>query len=102
MVGNFENMRVGNGAEQVAHEAVEFGIGDQVSGLLVAQRSTENTRKAEQRRVAAGEAIRTAVGADQFALDAKSGGLQRNEMYVLESSAVNGLTKHACESPLLK
>src|ERR1700677_3221438 len=102
MVGNFQNVRVGDGAQQVAHETIEFGIGDQVSSLLVAQCSTQDAREAEQRRVAAGEAIRTAVGADQFALDTKRGGLQRNEMYVLESSAVNGLAKtHCVSSPKL-
>jgi hypothetical protein len=69
-----------------------------MSRLLVAQSSAQHPGEAEQRGIAAREAIRPAIGADQFALDAKRSGLKRNEMNVLESSAVNGLTEHACVS----
>jgi hypothetical protein len=34
------------------------------------------------------------IGADQFALHAKCGGLQRNKIYVLERGAVGRLAKH--------
>src|SRR5580658_281754 len=87
-------MRVRDGAEQVADETVEFRICDEVSRLLVAQRSAENTREAQQSGIAAGQAIGSAVGADQFALNTKRGRLKGNEMNVLESSAVNRLAKH--------
>jgi hypothetical protein len=76
MAGNVEKLPVydlgiGNRAEQVADETVEFRIGDEMSRLLLAQSSAQNARQAEQRRVATGEAIWPAVGADQLALDAK-------------------------------
>ena len=38
---------VGYGSEQIADQAIEFAIGDQVCGLLVSQGSTENTRKSD-------------------------------------------------------
>ncbi len=60
----------------------------------MAQRSAENAGKAEQSGIAAGQAIRPAIGADQFALDTKCGGLQGNEMNVFEGGAVNGPAKH--------
>ncbi len=91
---------VGNSAEQIADEAIEFGIGDEVRGLLVAQRSTEHAREAEQSGIAAGQAIWAAISANQFALNAKCGGLKRDEMNVLKRRAVNSLaiTKHACDA----
>ncbi len=45
---------------------------------------------------AASQAVGPAVGADQLALDAKRGGLQRNKVNVLESTAIDRLTKHDC------
>src|SRR5437588_9127427 len=59
IVRDVQHMGIGHGAEQVADEAIEFGIGDEVSGLLLAKRSAKNTGEAEQRIVAAGKAIRS-------------------------------------------
>ena len=42
-----QEMRIGDGTQQVADQAVEFGIGDEVSGLLMAHRSAENAGKTE-------------------------------------------------------
>jgi len=64
---------------QIRTRTVEFGIGDEMSGLLVTQRSTQNSAKGLRAKYAAGQAIRAVVGADQFALDAEGGGLQRDE-----------------------
>ena len=64
MVGKVQNLRIGNRAQQVADKTVEFRIGDEMRRLLVAKGSAQNTRKAEQRRVATSQAIGTAVGAD--------------------------------------
>jgi len=92
--------RIRDSAEQVADEAIKFGIGDEVGGLLMPKRSTEHAREAEQSCIAAGQAIRAAIGADQFALNTKRGGLKRYEMNVLKRRAVNSLaiTKHACDA----
>ncbi len=94
MVRNVEKLGIGDCAQQVADETVEFRIGDEMRRLLLAKGSPQNAGKAEQRRVAAGEAIRAAVGADQFALDAKRCRLERDEINVLESRAINRLAKH--------
>ncbi len=69
-----------------------------MSRLQVAKGSAEHSRKTDQRRVAAREAIRPAVGADQFALDAKCSRLKRDEINVLECGAVDRLAKHDCKS----
>jgi hypothetical protein len=66
--------------------------------LLIPQRPTQNARETQQRRVAASQAIRSAIRTDQFALNAKRGGLKRNEMNILERGAVNCLAKHKCLS----
>jgi hypothetical protein len=66
--------------------------------LLLAQRSPEYPGETQERRISAGQAIRTAIGADQFALDAERGGLKGNEMNVLEGAAINRLAEHACLS----
>jgi hypothetical protein len=102
-VGNVQrfsvpDLWVGDSAQQVADEAVELGIGDEMCGLLMAQRPAQNAREAEQGRIATGEAKGPAIGADQFALDAKRGGLKRNEIYVFERGAVNSLAKHCLRS----
>ena len=94
MIRNIEKIRIGDGPKQVADKTVEFGIGDEMGGLLVAKSSAQNTGEAEQRRVATGQAGCSAVGADQFALDAKRRRLKRNEVNVFESSAVHRLAKH--------
>ena len=101
MLGHVDDLRIGHSAQQVADEAVELGIGDEMSRLHVAQRAAQHAGKAQQRCVSAGETIRAAIGADQFALDAERRGLQRNEMNVFESGAINRLTKHDCESSQL-
>src|SRR5580704_898626 len=90
-----------DGAQQVADEVVEFGVEDQVRGLLVEQRSAEHAGQAEQRVAAAGQAIGLAVGADQLTLNAECGGLQRDKVDVFESIAVDRLAKHDDPSSLL-
>ena len=94
------NERIGHGAQQIAYQAVEFGVSDQVRGLLMPQSSAENARQAKQSGIAAGQAIGPTIRADQFALNAKCGGLKRDEMNVFKRSAVNSLTitKHACDA----
>ena len=68
-----------------------------MGGLLIAQGSAQDARKAQERSVAAGEANRAAVGADQFALNAKRRGIERNEMNVFKLGAINSFTEHARE-----
>ncbi|MGC1536763.1 MAG: hypothetical protein WA795_12725, partial [Candidatus Sulfotelmatobacter sp.] len=48
-----QDVRIGDGTKQIANQTVEFGIGDEVSGLLVAKGSAENAGKTEQRGIAA-------------------------------------------------
>jgi len=38
---------LGNAAEQIAYQIVEFDVVDKVGGLLAAQRSAEHAREAE-------------------------------------------------------
>ena len=70
---------VGYGSEQIADQAVEFAIGDQVCGLLVSQGSTENTRKSDYGCAAACQAIWLVAGADQLTLNTEHCRLQRNK-----------------------
>ena len=99
MIGVIEYCRVGNGTQQIANQIVEFGVGDQVRGLLVAERSTKDARKSEQRMAAAGWANGLAVVADQLALDAERGRLQRDKIDVLKFCGVQGLAKHDWQNP---
>ena len=85
-----------DGAEQVANQAVEFGISDEVRGLLMEERSSKNAGKPDQGMASACEAIRLGAGADQFTLNAKCGGLQRDKRDVLKSRAIHSITKHDC------
>ena len=94
MVCDVQNLRVGHRTQQVAHETVELRIGDEMSRLLLAKRSAQNSGEAEQGIVSASQAIRCATGTDQFALDAKCSGLKRDEINVFEGSAINRLAKH--------
>jgi len=103
MVGNVrefivQDAWIGDGTQEVADQTVEFGISDEVSGLLMAQGSAENAGKTEQRGIAASQAIGPAIGGDQFTLDAKGSRLKGNEMNVLERSAIDRLAKHDCLS----
>jgi hypothetical protein len=91
-------MGIGDGTQQIADQTVEFGIGDEVSGLLMAKGSSENAGETEQGVTAASQAIGPVIGGDQFTLDAKRSRLKRNKMNVLESRAVNRLAKHDCLS----
>jgi len=91
-----EKLGVRYGAKQVAHEAVEFGVGDEVGGLLVQQRSTEHARQSDQSVASAGQAVRLAIGTDQLTLDTECGGLQRDKTDVLKSRAIQSLAKHDC------
>jgi len=36
VIGIFEDVRIGNGSQQISDEIVEFGVGNEMSGLLVA------------------------------------------------------------------
>jgi len=65
-----QDMRIGDGTQQVADQTIEFGIGDEVGGLL-AKGSAENTGKTEQRGISASQAIGAVIGGDQFTLDAE-------------------------------
>jgi hypothetical protein len=98
MIGNVQCLRIGDGMEQVANEAVEFRIGDEVGGLLLPQRAAENAGEAEQRLISASQAIGPAVIADQLALNAEGSRLERNEIKFFEGRAVHRLTKHECVS----
>jgi hypothetical protein len=99
IVGSAHGLGIGNGAQEVADEAIQLGIGDEMGGLLGEQRSAKDARQAYQGLAAAGEAMGTVVSANQFTLDAESGRLQGNKIDVFESCAINGLAKHDCLSP---
>jgi hypothetical protein len=96
MISNVQCLRVRDGMEQVANEAVEFRIGDEVGGLLLPQRAAENAGEAEQGLISAGQAIGPAVIADQLALDAERSGLEWDEIEFFEGRAVHRSTKHEC------
>src|SRR5208337_3560 len=98
MVRNVHYLRIGHRAQQIANQAVELRVSNEMGRLLIAQTSTQNARETEQRHVAASQAVRSAIGTDQFALNAKCGGLQRKEMNILERGAVNRFAKHECVS----
>jgi hypothetical protein len=66
-----QNVWIGDGAQQITDQTVEFGIGDEVSGLLMAKGSAENAGKTEQRGIAASQAIGPVIGGDEFTLDAE-------------------------------
>jgi hypothetical protein len=76
IVGAIHGLGIGNGAQKVADETIELGIGDQMSGLLGEQRSPKDSGQAYQGRAATGQAVGAMVGADQLALDTKSGRLK--------------------------
>jgi len=76
MICIIQNCGIGNRAEQIADEIIEFGISDQVRRLLVAERSAKHARKPEEGMTATGQTVRLAVVADQLTLNAKRGGLQ--------------------------
>ena len=42
VVGQADYFRIGDGAEQVTHQIIELNVGDEMRGLLVAHRSSEN------------------------------------------------------------
>jgi hypothetical protein len=75
VIGDVGDVRVGHGAQQVANEVIQLHVGDEMGGLLVAQRSAQNARQTEQGVAAACQAIGLAVSADHLALDAECGGL---------------------------
>jgi hypothetical protein len=94
VVGEVCDERVRNGTEQVADQTVEFRIRDEMSRLLLAKSSAKDSRKTEHGRAPAGQATGPAAGTDQFALDAKRGGLKWNEINVFEGAAIHRLAKH--------
>ena len=79
----------------------KFEVGDEMRGLLVQQRSAQHARKAQQGMASARQAIGLAVGADQLALDAKCGGLQRDKINVLKSVPYTVLPNMIAGSSLL-
>src|SRR6267154_1193428 len=91
MVSQAHGLWIGNGTQQIADKAVEFGVGDEMRGLLLPKRSAQNTRQAEQRRISAGQAVRSMVSTDQLTLNAKCRSLQRDEIDFFESRAIHGL-----------
>ena len=68
-----------HGVQERKNDAVEFGIGDKVRGLLATQRSAKDAGKTEHSGAAAGETARRIVRADDFALHAEHRRLQRYE-----------------------
>src|SRR5260370_35053282 len=94
MVCDLQDVRIGDRSKQIAHKTVEFCIGDEMSGLLLTKGSAQNSGEAERRIASAGEAVRSAAGTDQFALDTKRGGLERHEVNVFETGAINLRPKH--------
>lgn len=62
-------MGIGDGTQQVADQAVEFRISNEMGRLLMAEGSAEDSGKTEQRGISAGQAIGPVIAGDQFALD---------------------------------
>src|SRR4029077_1873651 len=84
------------GTKQIAYETVEFGIGDEVRRLLMAERAAKDARESDQCLAAACQAIGTGIRADHFALHAECGGLQGDKVDVLESRNISSVAEHAC------
>src|SRR5579862_5096457 len=99
IVFELREIRIGNGAQKITHQVIEFRVSNKVSGLLTQKRTAEDARQAEQRATSAGEAGGAAVARDQLTLDAECCGLQRDKINVLKRVTINCLTKHACEGP---
>src|SRR5579863_8486580 len=62
VVRHGKDLRIRNGSKQIADQAVELGVGDQVGGLLVAQRTTEDARQADEALVSAGQTVWLVAG----------------------------------------
>ena len=86
------------GTEQIANEAVELGIGDEVRCLLMAERAAKDARESDQCLAAACQAIGTGIGADHLALHAECGGLQGDKVDVLESRNISSVAEHDCRT----
>src|SRR5580698_4000663 len=72
-----------NRAEQLAHQTIQFGVRDQMCGLLSAQRSSQNPRKTKHCRTTTSHAVGGVVLADQLTFNAKHSGLQGEKADVL-------------------
>ena len=83
-----QSLRIGHCAQQVAYEAVEFRVGDEMCGLLVQKGSAEHAREPKQGVAAASDTVGLTIGADQLTLDAEGSGLQRDKADVAESRAI--------------
>lgn len=81
-------------AKQVADEVIQFRVGNEVCGLLIAQGSPEQTREPNQRLAAARQTVRTGIRADHLALHAECGGLQRDKVDIPESRTVRAVAEH--------
>ena len=88
--------RLEDSAEQLTHKLIKFRIFDEVSGLLSAERASEDARQAQQSLASAGEAVLCAVLADELAFRTKRGALQGKKMRFLRGRP----TKiHRCSLP---
>ena len=68
-----------------AYKLIEFGVGDEVSGLLSTEGTAQYTRETEDGVAAAGEAVWSVIFADQFTLNAEDGHLQREKARLTRS-----------------
>ena len=91
MIRHIPELWVGHGSQQIAHQVVQLHVDDQMRGLLAAHRPAQHARKAEQGMASACQAIGLAVVADQLALHAEYGRLQRDEIDFLKCSTARGL-----------
>lgn len=73
----------GHGTKKFANQAIEFGVGNEMSGLLIAEGSAENAGEAQDGAASAGKAMGSIVFADQLTLNAKHRSLQFDEADVL-------------------
>jgi hypothetical protein len=71
--------RCGNSAKQLAHQAVEFRVGDHVPSLLAPQRSAQHPRQAKHRLATTRQAVWGVVLADQLALNTEDCGFVERE-----------------------
>src|SRR6185503_4086812 len=81
------SFRSGDGAEQLPHQPVQLVVLNQASGSLALQGASEQARQAENGFTAASRAVIRATGTDQFALDAKNSGGERQKMQLAGRNA---------------
>ena len=89
-----EGIRDRHRTEQIADEVIQFGIGDEVCRLLIAQRSAQEAGEPDQCLAAARQTVRPGIRADHLTLHAECGGLQRDKVDVSESRTVHAVAEH--------